>query len=110
MISDVSFGKGRVAKLPEARKLKAGRWRLYKTPGLYPLRDPGTGAIATFDSLEEARHWWRRLHPVEPPPTEALKCARCGAYFGPTSSQTLYAGRYYHPQHTPQAVNLRRQG
>ena len=98
-----------MAKLPEARQLKAGRWRLYETPGLFPLRDPVTGAIATFDSLDQARRWWRYLHPGEPTLQEATKCARCGAYFGTMSTYVSFGARHYHPQHAPQPqpVNIR---
>jgi hypothetical protein len=86
----------------EARRLKSGRWRLYKSPGLLPVRDPGTGGIATFRSLAEARRWWLGLDPQGLPVEEAVKCARCGAYFGRGSNGTQYAGRHYHPAHLPQ--------
>jgi hypothetical protein len=91
--------------MAEARRLKTGRWRLYKTPELYPLRDPATGNIATFGSLGEARRWWLGLDPKAPSLQEALKCANCGAYFGRNTTSTSYGGRYYHPSHTPQAVD-----
>ena len=93
--------------MAEARCLKSGRWRIYDGPGLNIARDE-TGATPTFDSLEVARDWWAGRHPADPPLQEAIKCARCGAYFGPAAEWTLYAGRYYHTAHTPQAVVLER--
>lgn len=87
--------------MPEARQLKAGRWRIYVGPGLKLMRDPSTGSIATFDSLAAARQWWARLRPGEAPLCEAKRCARCAGYFGPAAGWTLYAGRYYHPAHRP---------
>jgi hypothetical protein len=94
--------------LAEARRLKGGKWRLYMTPNLAPVRDPETGEIATFDSLDDARRWWADVEPSEPPLDESIKCAWCGAYFGGASTWRLYAGRYYHPSHTPQDTALRR--
>jgi hypothetical protein len=94
--------------MAEARQLKAGRWRIYLEPDLTIVRDPQTGAIVTFDSLDTARGWWLRLHPGDPPLQEAVKCARCGGYFGTAMDWKLYAGRYYHPAHTPQAVEVQR--
>ena len=91
--------------MAEARRLKSGRWRLYKTPDLFPVRDPSTGNIATFASLEEARRWWLKIDPLGPTVVEAIKCAGCGAYFGRTTDWTTYGGRYYHPSHTPQAID-----
>src|SRR5437588_650283 len=44
--------------MPEARRLKSGKWRLYQTPDLYPIRDPANGTILAFQSLAEARQWW----------------------------------------------------
>jgi hypothetical protein len=93
--------------MAEARRLKGGRWRLYVSPELRPVRDPQTGTIVTFDSIEAARRWWRHLGLAEPPPQESVKCARCRAYIG-RSASTLYAGRYYHDSHTPQAIEFRR--
>ncbi len=93
--------------MAEARRLKSGRWRLYMTPNLFPLRDPATGNIATFGSLEEARRWWLKIDPQGPVVKEAIKCASCGAYFGRASTWTQYAGRYFHPSHAPQALDLR---
>jgi hypothetical protein len=95
-------------RVAEARQLKGGKWRIYGAPELDVARDPQTGAIAIFDSLEGARHWSGRLHPSVPPLQEAIKCARCGAYFGPMSSYVSCRGRYYHPQHTPQAADVQR--
>jgi hypothetical protein len=86
----------------EARQLKTGRWRLYKSPDLLPIRDPETGGIVTFESLAEARRWWRRSNPGEGAPQEALKCAKCGAYFGRGSTRTLSGGLYYHLSHSPE--------
>jgi hypothetical protein len=94
--------------MAKARRLKAGRWRIYDESGLTILRDPQTGSISTFESLDAARHWWWRLHPDDPPLREAARCARCGAYFGPASPGTLYAGRDYHPAHVPQAIDFHR--
>ena len=96
--------------MAEARQLRSGRWRIYDGPDLDVMRDPETGAIAFFDSMAAARHWWGQLHPDEPPLEEAIKCARCGAYFGPLAGPEKYAGSYYHPQHAPQTVDLRRRG
>lgn len=86
-------------KFAEARQLKGGRWRIYVGPDLQPARDPATNSIATFESLDAARHWWRRVNPGEPPLQEAIKCAKCGGYFGPMSDWTRQEGRYYHPTH-----------
>jgi len=94
--------------MPEARRLKSGKWRLYQTPDLYPIRDPANGTILAFQSLTEARQWWSDRHPQGPGLEEAIKCARCGAYFGPGSGWTTYGGQYYHPSHTPQAVEPQR--
>lgn len=89
--------------MAEARKLKAGKWRLYRSPELEPVRDPQTRKIVTFDSFQSAARWWRQANPTAPAALEANKCARCGAYFGPASDWTLCAGRYYHRAHSPQA-------
>ena len=93
--------------MAEARQLKAGRWRIYFGPGLKLVRDPSTGSIATFDSLDVARQWWARLHPDDAPLREAERCTRCGGYFGPAAGGTLYQGRYYHPAHRPEEADLR---
>lgn len=94
--------------MAEARRLRGGKWRIYSGPQLDVTRDPDTGLIAFFDSLDAARRWWGRLHPGEPPLQEAIKCARCGAYFGPTSNYASYRGRHYHSQHAPLPVDVRR--
>ena len=94
--------------MAEARRLKTGKWRLYMTPGLQPVRDPQTGTIPNFESLEAARRWWRTLNPGEAPPPEAIKCARCGTYLGRSSPWTLYAGSFYHEAHSPQVIDTRR--
>jgi len=93
--------------MAEARKLKAGRWRIYVGRGLDLVRDPSTGSIATFDSLATARQWWAQFRPGEAPLLEAKRCARCGGYFGPAAGSVLYAGRHYHPAHRPAADDLR---
>lgn len=94
--------------MAEARRLKTGKWKLYKTPDLYPVRDPATGAIPTFDSLAAARRWWLRHNPGGTALQEGIKCAKCGAYFGRSSNRTLYGGLYYHLSHTPQAAAAER--
>ncbi len=94
--------------MAEARQLKARRWRIYDGPDQTIVRDPKTGGIVTFDSLETARGWWQHRHPNDPPLQEAIKCARCGGYFGPSTASALYAGRYYHAMHRPQVVDLQR--
>jgi hypothetical protein len=94
--------------MAEARRLLRGRWRIYDGPELEVARDPQTGAIAFFESLNAARRWWAKLHPDEPPLEEAIKCARCGAYFGALAGHEEYGGSYYHPQHIPEAASLRR--
>lgn len=88
--------------MAEARQLKTGRWRLYKTPDLYPVRDRKTGAILTFDSLTEARRWCRQHYPGEAPPQEGIKCSKCGAYFGRDSTWSLSGGLSYHLSHSPE--------
>src|SRR5205823_14503009 len=75
----------------EARRLKSGKWRIYSGPESDVTRDPKTGLVAAFNSLEEARGWWQRLHPDDPPLHEAIKCSWCGAYFGQGMSYTSYA-------------------
>jgi hypothetical protein len=96
--------------MAEARRLRGGKWRIYGGPELDVTRDPETGAIAIFESLEAAQHWWARLHPDEPPLKEAIKCARCGAYFGVLAGYVTYGAGNYHPQHTPQAADLYSRG
>jgi hypothetical protein len=96
------------SRMAEARQLRTGKWRIYSGPELDVARHPQTRAIAFFDSLPAARHWWNRLHPDEPPLEEAIKCARCGAHFGALASPVAYGGDYYQPQHIPQAANLYR--
>ena len=91
--------------MTEARRIKSGKWRIYSGPESDVARDPQNGAVAYFTSLDEARRWWQRLRPDDAPLKEAIKCAWCGAYFGRKMSYTSYAGRYYHPQHIPQARN-----
>jgi hypothetical protein len=91
--------------MTEARRVKSGKWRIYSGPASDVVRDPQNGAVAYFTSLEEARRWWQRLQPDDPPLKEANKCAWCGAYFGREMNYTTYAGRYYHPQHIPQERN-----
>src|SRR2546425_9444462 len=93
--------------MAEARQLKAGRWRIYLGIGLDLVRDPTTGSIATFDSLAAARRWWAQVHPDEAPLPEAKRCARCNGYSGPGAGSTFYAGRYYHPNHQPGALDRR---
>jgi hypothetical protein len=93
--------------MAEARQLKAGRWRIYIGPGLNLVRDPSTGLIVTFDSLNAARKWWAQRHPSEAPLGEAKRCARCGGYFGTGAGSMFYAGRYYHPAHRPENVDQR---
>jgi hypothetical protein len=63
----------------------------------------------TFDSLDEARHWWQSLHPGNAAPAESVKCARCGAYFGRDSTSAVYEfhGQYYHLAHAPLAATRR---
>lgn len=95
--------------MTEARRLKSGKWKLYNTPDLYPVRDPATGTVRTFDSLAAARRWWLQQHPGGALPHEGIKCARCGTYFGRASNPTLYGGLYYHLAHTPPAVDAERQ-
>jgi len=94
--------------MAEARQLKAGRWRIYDGPDQTIVRDPKSGGIVTFDTLETARGWWQYRHPDDPPLQEATKCARCGAYFGCSAERTVYAGRSYHAMHRPPVVDLQR--
>jgi hypothetical protein len=94
--------------MPEARQLKAGRWRIYEGPDQTIVRDPTNGGILTFDSLGTARGWWQPRHPSDPTLQEAPKCAHCGGYFGPSSERTVYGGRSYHAMHRPPAIDLQR--
>jgi len=87
----------------QARRLKTGKWRIYETePDLRAARDPASGSIPSFDSLEKARDWWGRLRPEEEPLEEAPKCARCGGYFGRNAAAIPYQGRVYHEAHLPE--------
>ena len=97
-----------VSGMAEARQLKAGRWRIYDGPDQTIVRDPKNGTIVTFDELETARGWWAHRHPNDPPLQEAVRCARCGGYFGPSTDSTVYAGRHYHAMHSPKAIALQR--
>ena len=94
----------------EARQLKSGRWRIYAGAELDLVREPGTGAIVTFDSLAAASRWWAEFHVGDGPLREARRCARCGAYFGRSAPGTQYAGRYYHSSHLPAPLSRRRGG
>jgi hypothetical protein len=94
--------------MAEARQLKSGRWRIYVGSDQTLVRDSTSGTVVTFDSLDTARGWWGHRHPNDPPLQEAIKCARCGGYFGPLTDSTIYAGRHYHATHTPQAIDLQR--
>jgi len=85
--------------MAEAKRLKSGSWRIYRDRGI--VRDPKSGGIPTFKSLTDARRWWTEANPKEPDLQEAHKCARCGAYFGPATPWTVYAGRPYHVEHVP---------
>ena len=46
------------------------------------------GTMLAFYSLAEAQRWWSERHPGDPPLQEAPRCARCGAYFGPSAEAT----------------------
>jgi hypothetical protein len=97
-----------IIKLAEARRLKAGRWRIYDGPELPPRRDPATGVMATFESLGAAQRWWDGIRLGEPPLAEALKCATCGGYFGQKARCMSYQGSYYHHQHAPNTMAIQR--
>jgi hypothetical protein len=86
--------------MAEAKRLKSGRWRIYRDTDRI-VRDPATGAIANFRSFSEASRWWALVNPQQPSLQEAHKCARCGAYFGPSSPWAMYQGRPYHLAHLP---------
>jgi hypothetical protein len=85
----------------EAKRLKTGRWRIYRGEEQHLVRDPQTGSIATFRSFNDARRWWAKVNPSDPSLQEAHKCARCGAYFGANTPWTVYAGKPYHLAHVP---------
>ena len=87
--------------MAEAKRLKTGRWRIYRDPDKRLVRDPKTGTIVTFQSLTDARRWWSQINPAEPSLQEAHKCARCGAYFGINAPWTVRDGRPYHVEHAP---------
>jgi hypothetical protein len=87
--------------MAEARRLNAGLWRIYLRSERRMARLPRTGAIATFYSLADARRWWQRQHPEEPPLQEAPKCVSCGAYIDPNMKFVKYSGRAYHGIHAP---------
>lgn len=88
--------------MAQAKRLKTGRWRIYRGDEPDLVRDPATGKIVTFNSLTEARRWWSKVSPAEPSLQEAHKCARCGAYFGASTPWTVHDGRPYHLVHAPQ--------
>jgi hypothetical protein len=100
--------KEAIIKLAEARRLKAGRWRIYDGPDLQPARDPRTGVIATFESVEAAQRWWDGSHPGDPPLAEAIKCATCGGYFGQLAERISYRESYYHRPHAPETTAIQR--
>src|SRR5579864_1764181 len=86
--------------MAEARRLNSGLWRIYLSSRRLARR-PRNGTIATFYSLTEARRWWRRLHPQEPPLQETTRCAGCGSYIEPDIKSVTHAGRSYHRGHKP---------
>ena len=94
--------------MAEARRLKSGRWRIYRGTEQELVRSPDDGRIASFGTLTDARRWWSRMNPSEPSLQEAHKCARCGAYFGASTPWTIYAGRPYHLVHAPNASDRTR--
>ncbi len=87
--------------MAEAKRLKTGRWRIYRDPKRGLVRDPDTGTIATFSTLGDAKRWWSKVNPTEPSLQEAHKCARCGAYFGADTPWRIYNGKPYHVAHVP---------
>jgi hypothetical protein len=95
-----------IVKLAEARRLKAGRWRIYDGPQLQPVRDASTGVMATFESLGAAQRWWDGIHPSDPPLAEAITCATCGGYFGQMAESMSYRESYYHLQHAPETMAI----
>jgi len=50
-----------------------------------------------------ARDWWTQVHPEAPPLQEAMRCARCGGYFGRLAGYAVYDGHLYHLPHAPLA-------
>ncbi|HEY9286456.1 MAG TPA: hypothetical protein VIT43_00370 [Candidatus Dormibacteraeota bacterium] len=87
--------------MAEAKRLRSGKWRIYRGSEHALVRHPANGSIPTFPSLGEARRWWAEIHPAEPCLQEAHKCARCGAYFGADTPWTVHRGRPYHLAHVP---------
>lgn len=85
--------------MAEARRLSAGLWRVYLRSERRLARHPRSGAIATFYSLDEARRWWQKMHPEEPPLQEAPRCSGCGAYIDPSDRWVTSGGRAYHGIH-----------
>src|SRR5438309_8211071 len=69
-------------------RLKGGRWRIYSEGEGSITRDPAMGTMLAFYSLAEAQRWWSERHPGDPPLKGAPRCARCGAYFGPSAEAT----------------------
>jgi len=93
-----------IHEMTEARRLKAGRWRIYDSlPRPKAMRDPVTGAIVTFDTLEEARAWLARVQPRNGSLSEASRCAKCGGYSGPEASFVFVEGKFYHVGHAPRS-------
>jgi hypothetical protein len=90
--------------MAEARRLDSGLWRIYLKGENRRARHKRSGTIATFYSLAEARRWWQKMHPEEPPLQEAARCAGCGAYISPGERVVTYAGRIYHGTHTSFAI------
>src|SRR5207302_1778469 len=86
--------------MAEARQLRRGRWRIYHGPALDVARDPQTGAIAFFDSLDAAQRWWARQRPdLEAPLVDPIHHLRADAgrrQPSPTGYRT--AGRFRHEQ------------
>ena len=87
--------------MAEARKLKSGKWRIYLGDEQALVRDPSSGSIVTFSSLNDAKDWWSEMNPAAPSLQEAHKCARCGAYFSANTPWTVRRGRPYHLGHVP---------
>ena len=91
--------------MAEARRLNAGLWRIYLKAVGSMARRPRGNTIATFYSLAEARRWWQKMHPKEPPLQEAPRCGWCGAYFDGRTKPVTNGGRSYHGIHTPFGVS-----
>lgn len=87
--------------MAEARRLKSGKWRIYRGNDRSLVRDPANGTIISFGTLTDAKRWWSELNPTAPSLQEAHKCARCGAYFGADTPWTVRGGRPYHLAHAP---------